>query len=282
MTTINPIYKFRDDSGELQKIKMSELKDNKLPEEVTLEASGICDNRVKMLEENYAYLKKIEQQLKDGDSDKVTKEPPPHCKLREVNLLKQPGIPELERLYYDVYDFERGEFNDMSSDMKEIYLKDIKKFYKAFTGNEIVPDDNISKFSDINLNDYSSTNYCSNDSEYTINGNMSLLEKYASHIRQTLNKTQENHKNLIEILDILFGFTFDGEDIMIRPELTYEDLGKIVEASTKIIVNLYTECEKDFKVGIDIFEALIELKKIELMPVKDLATAEAAYVRMVG
>jgi hypothetical protein len=69
---------------------------------------------------------------------------------------------------------------------------------------------------------------------------------------------------------------------MIRPELTYEDLGKIVEASTKIIVNLYTECEKDFKVGIDIFEALIELKKIELMPVKDLATAEAAYVRMVG
>lgn len=282
MTTINPVYKFRDDSGVEQTIKMSELKDTELPSDVSVEPSGVCDSRIKMLEENYEYLKTIRNQIKETDTEKKTNEVPPHCKERKTRLANEPGIPELERLYYDVYDFEDGVFNDMSSDMEKIYLKDLKKFYKAFTGKDLTSQDNINKFSDIELNDYSKTDYCTSDSGYLISSDLSLIEKYGMHIKETLKKTKENHASLIDVLDYLFGFTFDGEDIMIRPEITYEDLGEIVENTTRIIVNLYTECEKDFKKGIDIFEALIEFKKIELAPLQQEAASEAAYVRMVN
>ena len=282
MTTINPVYKFRDDSGVEQKIKMSDIKDTELPVDVSIEPTGICDSRIKMLEENYEYLKNIRNQIKETGAEKRTRQPPPHCKKRKTTLAKEPGIPELERLYYDVYDFEDGVFNDMSSEMKEIYLKDLKKFYKAFTGNDLSSQDNIDKFSDIELNDYSKTDYCENDSGYLISDDLSLIEKYGLHIKETLKKTKENHSSLIDILDYLFGFTFDGEDIMIRPEVNYEDLGEIVENTTRIIVNLYTECEKDFKKVIDIFKALIEFKEIELAPLQQEAASEAAYVRMVN
>mgnify|MGYP001361490274 CR=1 FL=1 len=282
MTTINPIYKFRDDSGVEQIIKMSELKDTELPADVSIEPAGICDSRIKMLEENYEYLKTIRKQVKETDTEKKTNQVPPHCKERRTTLANEPGIPELERLYYDVYDFKDGVFNDMSSDMKQIYLKDVKKFYKAFTGKDLSPEDNIDKFSDIELHDYSKTDYCKTDSEYLISDDLSLIEKYGLHIKETLNKTKENHSSLIDILDYLFGFTFDGEDIMIRPEINYEDLGEIVENTTRIIVNLYTECEKDFKKGIDIFQALIAFKEIELAPLQQEAASEAAYVSMVN
>ena len=282
MTTINPIYKFRDDSGEEQQIKMSELKDLELPKDVKIEPAGICDARIKMLEENYEYLKKTREQVKETETEKKTTQPPPHCKKRRENLEKEPGIPELEKLYYDVYDFERGAFNNMSTEMYKIYLSDLKKFYKAFTGNDLSNKDNINKFSDIKMNDYSKTEYCDTGSEYIVKDDASLIEKYGAHIKDALEKTKERHKSLIEILDYLFGFTYDGEDIMIRPEITYEDLGEIVEKTTKTIVNLYTECEKDFKKGINIFEALIQLKRIELKPLQQEAASEAAYVTMVN
>ena len=59
-------------------------------------------------------------------------------------------------------------------------------------------------------------------------------------------------------------------------------LGEIVENTTRIIVKLYTECEKDFKKGIDRFQALIAFKEIELAPLQQEAASEAAYVSMVN
>ena len=282
MSTINPIYKFKDEKGEEKKINMSDLKKQELPVNVVIEPSGICDNRIKLLEENYEHLKKIQMETKDTETEKTTQQPPPHCSEdRKANLINEPGIPELERLYYDVYDYEKGEFNDMSQEMKEQYLKDLKEFYLAFSGKELSDEDNITKFSDISLENFSSKKYCNKGSEYKINLNASLLEKYALHIKETLRKTKENHKYLIEILDFLFGFTEDGEDIMIRPELIYDDLGEIVDNTTRIIMNIYTECEKDFKTGIDIFEALVELKNLEIISTKNDPALEAACVGMI-
>ena len=68
---------------------------------------------------------------------------------------------------------------------------------------------------------------------------------------------------------------------MIRPELVYDDLGEIVDNTTRIIMNIYTECEKDFKIGIDMFEALVELKNLEIMSTKNDPALEAACVGMI-
>ena len=36
-------------------------------------------------------------------------------------MLNEPGIPEMEMLYYDVYDYNTGKFTSMSPEMKEQY-----------------------------------------------------------------------------------------------------------------------------------------------------------------
>jgi len=51
------------------------------------------------------------------------------------SLINEPGIFELQQLYYDDYDFNEGKFTGMSSKMKDIYRKDLESFYKFYTGN---------------------------------------------------------------------------------------------------------------------------------------------------
>jgi len=47
----------------------------------------------------------------------------------------------------------------MSEQTKTQFMKDLKNFYTAFTGNENMPS-NITKFSDIKLRDYNKKNGC--------------------------------------------------------------------------------------------------------------------------
>ena len=69
------------------------------------------------------------------------------------NLAEEPGIPELERLYYDKYDYDTGEFDKMTDTMKILYKSDVDELYKIFTGNDSVPE-TVTQFSDIKLKDY--------------------------------------------------------------------------------------------------------------------------------
>ena len=46
----------------------------------------------------------------------------------------------------------------MTDETKKVYLEDVYKFYKSFTGNDTVPQD-IKSFSDIKLNDFHNKNY---------------------------------------------------------------------------------------------------------------------------
>ena len=56
---------------------------------------------------------------------------------RDRNLSEEPGVPELEKLYYDEYNYDEGGFTGMSDKMRtEVYNKDLLNFYRAFTGND--------------------------------------------------------------------------------------------------------------------------------------------------
>ena len=45
---------------------------------------------------------------------------------KEKTLFDEPGIPELEKLYYDVFNYETGKFYKMSEQSKEQYNKDLE------------------------------------------------------------------------------------------------------------------------------------------------------------
>ena len=55
------------------------------------------------------------------------------------SLYDEPGIPELEMLYYDDYDFSNGTYIGVTDEGKEVYINDLEKFYVAFTGGECFP-----------------------------------------------------------------------------------------------------------------------------------------------
>ena len=279
MTSVNPVYEYQEE-GTSKKIK-KKLKDMKSEKELPLNIkpiqSGLCDSRIKMLQKNLEYLTKINEENKDVDTVPSTDQTPHHCKNSSKKFDKEPGIPELEILYFDVYDYSKGAFNEMSTEMRKKYNADLISFYEAFTGKEFTDDNGINKFSDISLIDYKKSDYCNANNGYGVVVNDSLLTKYAKHISDTIERANNQQKLLIEVIDKIFGFTEDQQEIMIRPELNYEGLGIIVEETRKIIIDLYSTCEEDFQKGINLFEAMVELKTIQFATEKAEAAKEAAF-----
>jgi len=151
ITTINPIYAYRDENGNMAKVTL--LEKDKIPRgvEKKLYKVNICDNRIRALKKNHTL---------DISANEVSIQP----KVCDINLNKsgslmtlndEPGIPELEMLYFDDnYDYSTGIFTGMSDSTKKQFKKDLKMFYTAFTGNDIMPD-TIESFRDIKLRDYS-------------------------------------------------------------------------------------------------------------------------------
>jgi hypothetical protein len=68
----------------------------------------------------------------------------------QSQLFNQPGMPDLEQLYNDVYDYETGRFSERSIGMQSKYVSDLKALYTAFTGESTMPD-GVKSFGDINI-----------------------------------------------------------------------------------------------------------------------------------
>jgi hypothetical protein len=77
---------------------------------------------------------------------------PTVCSLygSESSMMTQPGFPDLDMLYNDIYDFEKGVFTRRSSGMDAKYESDLNMLFSTFTGSSNKPD-NIKRFSDINI-----------------------------------------------------------------------------------------------------------------------------------
>jgi len=57
-------------------------------------------------------------------------------------------------------------------------------------------------------------------------------------------------------------FTYDVVDdkklIRVKPTLTETILQQLVEKTRKIIVDMYISCERDFEIGVKLYEAIVE------------------------
>ena len=266
--TINPVYTYKDSTG--QTIKTSLLEKDKIPKNVNrkLYKLNICDNRIRALKRG----EKIDEQ-----TGNVTIQPRV-CDMNTLNngvektLSDEPGITELMRLYLDDnYDYSNGSFNGMTDSTKKQFKKDLKLFYTAFTGNEVMPD-TIQKFSDIKLRDYSKKIGCQPpistlNQKYTINKKDELFIKYADNIKEMIQSAADNQYKLLDVINELFTYINDpytGKRVIrINPKLTDSLLQKSVEKTRKFIIDLYIKCETDYVNGVKIFEAIVESKIIE-------------------
>jgi hypothetical protein len=266
--TINPVYTYKDATGET--IKTSLLEKDKIPKNVNrkLYKLNICDNRIRALKRG---------EMIDETTGDITLQP----RICDINTLKndvektlqdEPGIPELLNLYLDdKYDYSNGTFTGMSENTTKQFTNDLKLFYTAFTGNENMPD-TIKKFSDIKLRDYTKIPGCQQfnftlKNKYTINKKDELFIKYADNIKKMVQNAANNQSKLLSVINELFTYIIDPYSnkrvIRVNPKLTDDSLQKAVENTRKFIVDLYVKCENDYVNGVKLFEAIVESKIIE-------------------
>jgi len=266
LTTINPLYIYKDLNGEYKKIPLSQR--NKIPYGIKTKILkyNICDNRIKSLKNNSIY---------DSETGDLTINPSfCNINLNESGELKslidEPGIPELVELYNDEdYNFEKGTFSNMSPETKQMFQENLKIFYTTFTGNLEMPPE-ITKFSDIKLRDYDKDGKCSSNLVGNpVSGNISneLFKQYAINLKEMISKSNSNRESLVSILNKLFVYFIDEETkakrIRINPDLTEESLQNIVVETRSAVIKLYLGCEQDYVEGIKIYEAIVEQKILE-------------------
>ena len=265
ITTVNPVYIFKDLNGEVKKLSLSER--NKIPYGIKTQVMkyNICDNRINSLRNNSLF---------DKSTGDLTINPSVcNVNLRDDGSLKsledEPGIPELIELYNDDnYNYETGTFHGMSEKTKEMFQENLKIFYTTFTGNNDMPPE-ISKFSDIKLRDYDKDGKCESHLNESISGNISneLFAKYAENLKQMISKTNKNRDGLLNILNELFVYFTDPETktkrIRVNPNLTEDILKEVILETRSAVIKLYLNCEQDYVEGIKIYEAIVEQKILE-------------------
>ena len=267
LKTINPTISYVDNKGNAGETSLMDK--HKLPEDADMKMNTIslCSKRLDTLVNNNNY---------DINNKKEVIVNPDYCNMNadknNATLLDEPGMVELEKLYNDKYDYDKGGYIGMSDTMKNKYKRDLEIFYKAFSDNsEPFDSKKIKKFSDIKLREHHKKKGCSDgeDGEYLKKYKGELKDKlygdYANHVKKMMDNTKKNQDQLLSVIDKLFVFVNitdetkkDKKVIMINPTLTETTLQNVVEESRRIIMNLYITCEKDFLKGLEIFEAIVE------------------------
>jgi len=167
VTTINPEYEYNDYWG--NKVRKSFFQKNQIPKGVKVKVTklNLCSKHIEQLkgEDNDEILDENAENinvkpklcnfgLSDNDSDNDSDNE------ETTTLAFQPGIEELEQLYYDDdYDYKTGKFEGRSKEMQEKYRIDLDKFYKAFTGDTELPPD-LEKFGQIKMKKYENGKIC--------------------------------------------------------------------------------------------------------------------------
>jgi len=297
LKTVNPIYKY--DGHE-----MSIMNKSKIPKgaKVKLSEVNLCSRRIKALKVKDKGDGKVEVRVKNCNLNRKFSIKKVHREIfdnmgvtnnagmaynekqiRDKRFGEEIGIPELEKLYYDIYDYNTGKFNSMSRAARGSYNANLQTFYTTFTGKNNYFQWNIDgtkKFADIPLIAYHNSDVCKKaDSPWrqTYEGDIDnpLFQKFAANVKDMLQNTQNNQIKLLGILDKVFVWIegpkqFRAADkpeneedsllskmVTINPALTNKDLSDLVVKTRKLIINIYLQCEREYQAGLKIFEAIV-------------------------
>ena len=228
MKTINPVIIAEDKNGKPQKYNLMNRENKPTDSQIKkIEHTNFCTNRLNSLIQDSDYnthnprntLLNLKARFCNMNYDEKTKKSRKFYQEKD-DTSGEPGIPELLKLYYDVYDPAVGDFTSMSEDMKYIYEQDVAVFYETFTGKPLPTDENgqteIKRFGDIPLREYHKNEKCKPDGMFSQNfeGSLNdepLFKKYAVHMKKMMNTMNTNQDKLLAILKQLFIFPKEKE-----------------------------------------------------------------------
>jgi len=267
--TIQPMYVYKDATGTLLTFTLEEK--NKIPKNVKYDTTYVnfCNQRLQALINKREY----------SENDDVIEVQPEFCNVNlntkdgsTKNITQLIGMSEFEKLFYDVYDYDKGVYHSMSEAMKKEYNEALKTFYETFTGNKEKMPENIKRFKDITLKDYHNGKGCKEDG--TLKQKMvgplknKVFKEYATHLKKMLDDSNKKQEEILNIIGELFSFIKDEstgkENVIVQPTLTKEGLDKIGQKARMLIKQMYIDCETNF------FNALVKYQTIIVERGKEL------------
>ena len=191
-----------------------------------------------------------------------------------TNFQDEIGIPEFEKLYYDLFNFKLGEFKNMSKNAKEDYDNDLLNFYNTFTGSELTNVSQLSKlnppvnkFSDIKI-DYDNIlkNTCVNydHKKNNISGRSRDFREYGLRLQTMIKNTKLNQDKLLDILNQIFYIKRNKYPLLVtlNKNLNNQSLDKLVVETRLLIKNMYIQCDKDYRSVLKIFKIIVDTVKL--------------------
>ena len=130
--TINPRYTYIDSNGEKQTLHFEQRGDIPKGVKMSTAYSNLCSARIDAI--------KLRQNTENGYIVKVK-----NCNMNKKgedetkNLGDEPGIPELQSLYFDDYNYTTGTYVGVTDEGMEVYMKDLETFWTAFSGGKSFP-----------------------------------------------------------------------------------------------------------------------------------------------
>ena len=283
VSVVDPQYTYKDENGEDNYFYLKDYDDLKMVDLATNKLKLYhLENPLSLVRRRLFILKnKLEQQ--DENSDYIVMNPGEElCSMNipennegDFKLSNEIGIKELDNLYYDLYDEETSEWSGRSKEMEEQYKRDVALFFRIFTGKKKKPA-NVTSFSDIELLDFHNLPRCKNNDYFEdllVSKNDVLFQKYISKIEEIQQGTRSYKKQLLYILKSMFmKHEQSGEDddsfeleYTIHPELDMKKLSEKQKMVQSCIVQMYTNCEKNFIEALLLYEKMYENRYGELV-----------------
>ena len=145
-------------------------------------------------------------------------------------------------------------FPDKDTEGYKEYQKLLSNFYTTYTGESSLPEDgSVKTFSDIKIADYDKKILCDGNNIDLDNNNASNL---ATIIKDMLVKSNEKYSILSGVLKEIF--SMNNNDIQINPNLNSTKLEEQVKKTRETIVELYIDCEKNYKAFLEQYNKLKE------------------------
>jgi len=249
----------------------------------TTQNMNMCTRRLNAL---------IDANINLGKQNEINmKSPSCHMYADPHSLMEEEGIPELEKLYYDMYDFDSRSFAKMSEKMRREYEMDVELFYNAFQGSNQSSSDsstsssdsnkqssssgssgssNVKRFSDIKMSDIITKDYnkdCNSTDEYVYVNNRTkpyrqekerLFKKYTDNIKTMTAFIHKSEKELLYILNNVFVKDERINAYNLHENIHLYTIDKLSDDARRIIVDFYSKCEEFYVEGVQIYEAIVQ------------------------
>ena len=258
ITSINPMYSYTENGEEKQ---LGNDRTNIPDVELKFKLGGLCESRIEALSSGYDYIN-----VKTEDVDIGLNV----CSSEPKMLIEEPGIPELEKLYYDEYDYKEGRFYGMSDKSRKLYEEDVKAFYETIMDTRVVPE-SIKKFSDIKLRDFANSEECQNSDsvfnrKFKDSAKNALFIDYINNIKKMRDNSENFQKEILIQINKIFVYTLDvsGDKLVrIDPLLTMSMLEEIIIDVRKLLITMYLKCEDNFNDGVKIFRSIADTMTVD-------------------